>query len=232
MVKEPRRRFGDDLRYVIRHLPLVDVHPHAELAAQAMEEAGAQGRFWEAHDKLFDHQDELEFEDPLGYSSRIGIDVEEMARALQDGRHLRRVQGDVISAEASGARGTPTFFVNGRRHVGSYDAETLAAELEATRPARGGRGAEAEPAPACTLHRGGARERRPATCSATTFRPADEVVAGEAQQPHAAQGQQVALLAVSLEGTTGAVVAPAVELHRHPRRRATRRRPRARRVRR
>jgi Na+/H+ antiporter NhaA len=142
MVKELRRRFGDDLRYVIRHLPLVDVHPHAELAAQAMEEAGVQGRFWEAHDKLFDHQDELEFEDLLGYSSRIGIDVEEMARALQDGRHLRRVQEDVISAEASGARGTPTFFVNGRRHVGSYDAETLAAELVATRPRA------SEPAPA------------------------------------------------------------------------------------
>ncbi|MDO8188173.1 Na+/H+ antiporter NhaA [Conexibacter sp. JD483] len=135
MVKELRRRFGDDLRYVIRHLPLVDVHPHAELAAQAMEEAGDQGRFWELHDKLFDHQDELEFEDLLGYAGKLGIDVEEMARALQDGRHLRRVQEDVMSAEASGARGTPTFFVNGRRHVGSYDAESLASELLATRAA-------------------------------------------------------------------------------------------------
>ncbi|MDW5596437.1 Na+/H+ antiporter NhaA [Conexibacter stalactiti] len=133
MVKELRRRFGDDLRYVIRHLPLVDVHPHAELAAQAMEEAAVQGRFWELHDKLFDHQDELEFEDLLGYAGKIGIDVEEMARALQDGRHSERVQEDVVSAEASGARGTPTFFVGGRRHVGPYDAETLAAELEATR---------------------------------------------------------------------------------------------------
>jgi Na+/H+ antiporter NhaA len=133
MVKELRRQFGDDLRYVFRHLPLIDVHPHAELAAQAMEEAAVQGRFWELHDKLFDHQDELEFEDLLGYASKIGIDVEEMARALQDGRHAERVQQDVISAEASGARGTPTFFVGGRRHVGPYDAKTLAAELEATR---------------------------------------------------------------------------------------------------
>lgn len=133
MVKELRRQFGDDLRYVLRHLPLIDVHPHAELAAQAMEEAAAQGRFWELHDKLFDHQDELEFEDLLGYAGKIGIDVEEMARALQDGRHAERVQEDVISAEASGARGTPTFFVGGRRHVGPYDAKTLAAELEATR---------------------------------------------------------------------------------------------------
>ncbi|MDO8209514.1 Na+/H+ antiporter NhaA [Conexibacter sp. CPCC 206217] len=133
MVRELRRRFGDDLRYVIRHLPLIDVHPHAELAAQAMEEAGAQGRFWELHDKLFDHQNELEFEDLLGYAGKIGIDVEEMARALSDGRHLGRVQEDVISAELSGARGTPTFFVGDRRHVGAYDADTLAAEIEACR---------------------------------------------------------------------------------------------------
>ena len=132
MVRELRRRFGDDLRYVVRHLPLVDVHPHAELAAQAMEEAAAQGRFWEMHDKLFDHQDELEFEDLLGYAGALGIDVEELARALQDGRHAERVRADVVSAEASGARGTPTFFVNGRRHVGAYDAESLAAELIAT----------------------------------------------------------------------------------------------------
>ncbi|ADB49941.1 Na+/H+ antiporter NhaA [Conexibacter woesei] len=133
MVRELRRRFGDDLRYVLRHLPLIDVHPHAELAAQAMEEAAVQGRFWELHDKLFDHQDELEFEDLLGYAGKIGIDVEELARALQDGRHLARVRKDVASAEASGARGTPTFFVGGQRHVGPYDAETLARELEESR---------------------------------------------------------------------------------------------------
>nr|WP_246345095.1 Na+/H+ antiporter NhaA [Conexibacter arvalis] len=142
MVRELRRRFGDDLRYVVRHLPLVDVHPHAELAAQAMEEAGEQGRFWEMHDKLFDHQDELEFEDLLGYAGRLEIDVEELARALQDGRHAARVRTDVASAEASGVRGTPTFFVNGRRHVGPYDAETLARELLETAPRRAG----AEPA--------------------------------------------------------------------------------------
>ncbi len=216
MVKELRRRFGDDLRYVIRHLPLVDVHPHAELAAQAMEEAGVQGRFWEAHDKLFDHQDELEFEDLLGYSSRIGIDVEEMARALQDGRHLRRVQEDVISAEASGARGTPTFFVNGRRHVGSYDAETLAAELEATRQ-RGRRAGPSrrpprpQPAPAPAR-----------SCSATSAgrRTRSSCVKRSSVTPRSAE--PVALLAISLEGAAGAVVAPPVQLDRDPRRRPPR----------
>ena len=135
MVRELRERFGDELRYVVRHLPLVDVHPHAEAAAEAMEEAGAQGRFWELHDKLFDHQDELEFEDLLGYGGAIGIDVEEMARALEDGRHAERIAEDVRSAELSGARGTPTFYVNGIRHVGAYDAASLAAELLATRDA-------------------------------------------------------------------------------------------------
>jgi len=133
MVRELRKRFGDELRYVLRHLPLVDVHPHAELAAQAMEEAAAQGKFWELHDLLFDRQNELEFEDLLGYASKVGIDVEEMARALDDGRHAARVREDVISAELSGARGTPTFFIGDRRHVGPYDAESLAAELEASR---------------------------------------------------------------------------------------------------
>jgi Na+/H+ antiporter NhaA len=133
MVRELRERFGDELRYVVRHLPLVDVHPHAETAAEAMEEAGVQGRFWELHDKLFDHQDELEFEDLLGYAGAIGIDVEEMARALEDNRHAERIAADVQSAELSGARGTPTFFVNGVRHVGPYDSDSLAAELEASR---------------------------------------------------------------------------------------------------
>ncbi|HEY4281252.1 MAG TPA: Na+/H+ antiporter NhaA [Conexibacter sp.] len=133
LAKELRERFGNDLRYAIRQLPLVDVHPHAEMAAQAMEEAAVQGKFWELHDVLFRHQDELELEDLLGYAGEIGLDVEEMALALSDGRHAERIRKDVVSAELSGARGTPTFFVNGRRHIGQYDATTLGAELEASR---------------------------------------------------------------------------------------------------
>lgn len=133
VVRELRERYGDELRYVLRHLPLVDVHPHAEAAAEAMEEAAVQGRFWELHDNLFDHQDELEFEDLLGYAGKLGIDVEELARALEDRRHAERVQEQVRSAEASGARGTPTFYVGGVRHVGPWDAETLAAALERSR---------------------------------------------------------------------------------------------------
>jgi Na+/H+ antiporter NhaA len=129
VVRELRERFGDEMRYVFRHLPLIDVHEHAEQAARAAEAAGAQGRFWEMHDQLFAHQDELELEDLLGYAHAIGLDVERFARDLGDARHATRVREDVASAEASGARGTPTFFIGERRHVGPYDAETLAREL-------------------------------------------------------------------------------------------------------
>jgi Na+/H+ antiporter NhaA/protein-disulfide isomerase len=135
VVRELRARFGDDLRYVFRHLPLTDVHDHAELAAQAAEAAAAQGRFWDMHDLLFEHQDELELEDLLGYAHDLGLDVERFAREIADTRHATRVREDVASAERSGARGTPTFFIGERRHVGPYDAETLAREL--ARPSAG-----------------------------------------------------------------------------------------------
>jgi Na+/H+ antiporter NhaA len=133
VVRELRRRLGGDLRYVFRHLPLPDVHEHAELAAAAAEAAAAQGRFWDYHDVLFEHQDQLQYEDLLGYAAELGLDVERFARELDAGVHLARVRDDVESAEASGAFATPTFFVGGRRHEGPYDAETLAAALEATR---------------------------------------------------------------------------------------------------
>lgn len=129
VVRELRERFGDDLRYVFRHLPLTDVHPHAELAAQAAETVHAQGRFWEMHDLLFQHQDELELEDLIGYAAHLGLDAEQFARDLESGRFAETVREDTASAEASGARGTPTFFVGTRRHVGAWDTETLATEL-------------------------------------------------------------------------------------------------------
>jgi predicted DsbA family dithiol-disulfide isomerase len=88
--------------------------------------------FWQMHDVLFEHQDELEVEDLIGYAADLELDVEEFTRALGEQRHAERVRADVVTAEASGARGTPTFFVNGQRHVGPYDADRLVAALEAT----------------------------------------------------------------------------------------------------
>ncbi|PWJ08416.1 Na+/H+ antiporter NhaA [Streptomyces sp. NWU49] len=130
VAQELRQRFGDRLRYVFRHLPLPDVHEHSELAARAAVAADAQGRFWQMHDLLFAHQDQLEFEDIVGYAAQLGLDVERFLEDLDSERTAARVRADVASAEASGARGTPTFFLGSRRHTGPYDAQTLARELE------------------------------------------------------------------------------------------------------
>ena len=136
VARELRAHFGDDLRYVFRHLPLPDVHPHAELAAAAAEAAAAQGSFWEMHDLLFARQDSLELADLAGYAGDLGLDVERFLRDLDDSQSARRVRDDVASAEASGARGTPTFFVGNRRHLGAHDTETLVRDLEASRGER------------------------------------------------------------------------------------------------
>ncbi|MFD3625643.1 Na+/H+ antiporter NhaA [Streptomyces sp. NPDC058698] len=130
VTKELRQRFGDRFRYVFRHLPLPDVHPHSELAARAAVAADNQGRFWEMHDLLYAHQDELEYEDTAGYASDLGLDVEKFLRDLDTDATADRVREDAASAEASGVRGAPTFFIGNRRHTGPYDAETLARELE------------------------------------------------------------------------------------------------------
>jgi hypothetical protein len=131
VTRELRDRFGDRLRYVFRHLPLCDVHPRAEIAAYAAVAADRQGRFWEMHDLLFAHQRRLAVEDLIGYAGKLDLDVDAFLDDLRSPVVQARVRADVASAEASGARGTPTFFVGDRRHTGAYDAETLAAELEA-----------------------------------------------------------------------------------------------------
>jgi Na+/H+ antiporter NhaA len=125
VVRQLLAEFGDELRYVFRHLPLEDVHPHAQLAAEAAEAAGAQGRFWEMHDLLFAHQDALEPADLRRYAEELGLDVDRFWEEVRSRAYARRIAEDVRSAEESGVAGTPTFFVNGRRHQGAYDAETL-----------------------------------------------------------------------------------------------------------
>jgi Na+/H+ antiporter NhaA len=114
-----------ELRFVWRHLPITEVHPHAQLAAEAAEAAGAQGRFWEMHDRLLDHQDHLTEDDLADHARALGLDVERLLRDLRDGRHAARVTRDVESADLSGVAGTPTFFITGRRHYGAYDVEAL-----------------------------------------------------------------------------------------------------------
>jgi Na+/H+ antiporter NhaA len=114
-----------DIRYVWRHLPLTDVHPRAWLAAEASESAAKQGRFWDMHDLLLEHQGALRPSDLIRYAESLGLDIERFSEALRQHRTSPRVARDVDSADLSGVSGTPTFFVNGRRHRGAYDIETL-----------------------------------------------------------------------------------------------------------
>jgi Na+/H+ antiporter NhaA len=138
-IRELLASFGDDVRYVWRHLPLNDVHPNAQLAAEASEAAAAQGRFWDMHDILLAHQGELRPRDVRGYAEQLGLDADRVVEDLRRREHAPRVSEDVASADESGVSGTPTFFVNGRRHYGTYDIDTLTETVRAIR----GRGRQA-----------------------------------------------------------------------------------------
>jgi len=129
-VRELLRDFAD-IRYVWRHLPLDDVHPHARAAAEASEAAGEQGAFWEMHDLLLMHQDAQRRGDLIGYAEQLGLDTGRFAAALDNREFARRVESDVDSAALSGVSGTPTFFVNGRRHQGAFDLASLTAAVKA-----------------------------------------------------------------------------------------------------
>jgi Na+/H+ antiporter NhaA len=124
VVRELLRDFGD-VRYVWRHLPLSDVHPNAQLAAEASEAAARQGAFWEMHDLLFDHQDALEPNDLMGYAEQLGLDAERFTNDVREHEGAAQIAEDVDSADISGVSGTPTFFINGQRHYGAYDIDTL-----------------------------------------------------------------------------------------------------------
>jgi Na+/H+ antiporter NhaA len=132
VVRELLSDFGD-VRYVWRHLPLTDVHPHAQSAAEAAQAAAAQGAFWEMHDLLFRHQDALTPEDLIGYAEELGLDTEWFARDLRDRKGAEWVAADVESADMSSVSGTPTFFINGRRHHGAYDIGTLTSAVRTAR---------------------------------------------------------------------------------------------------
>jgi Na+/H+ antiporter NhaA len=118
------REMGE-LRFVFRHLPLTDVHPHAQLAAEASEAADQQGAFWEMHDMLMDHQGALTFRDVVGYAENIGLDTDKFSEDLRNHAGAYRVAEDVDSADLATVSGTPTFFINGNRHYGAYDLAAL-----------------------------------------------------------------------------------------------------------
>jgi Na+/H+ antiporter NhaA len=130
VLRELLQEFGD-VRYVWRHLPLNDVHPNTQLAAEAAEAAAGQGAFWGMHDLLLAHQDSLGPNDLIGYAGQLGLDLQKFAEDLREHAGAARVAEDVDSADLSGVSGTPTFFVNGRRHYGAYDIRTLSDAVRA-----------------------------------------------------------------------------------------------------
>jgi Na+/H+ antiporter NhaA len=132
VIRELLSDFGD-LRYVWRHLPLNDVHRSAQIAAEAAEAAAAQSRFWEMYDLLLGHQANLGLRDLLGYADELGLDGEAFREHLRKRKGAAKIAEDVESADASGVSGTPTFFINGRRHYGAYDVATLTAAVRAAK---------------------------------------------------------------------------------------------------
>ncbi len=118
-----RRRLRDDLRFVFRNFPLTQIHPEARHAAEAAEAAGAQGKFWEMHDRLFENQHALDDASLVRYAKEIRIDPEAVARDLESGTWTKRVRDHFRSGVRSGVNGTPTFFINGRRYDGPWADE-------------------------------------------------------------------------------------------------------------
>jgi Na+:H+ antiporter, NhaA family len=125
VVQELLARFGGRVRFAFRHMPLADLHPRAPAAAEAAEAAGAQGHFWEMHDRLFEHQLELSDAELRDHAAAIDLDVERFERELRDGIHAARVEEDYLSGVRSGTPSTPRFFVNGVIHLGSPTRASL-----------------------------------------------------------------------------------------------------------
>ena len=131
IVKALQQRLGKRLRFVFRNFPLVNAHPHAQHAAEAAKPAGAQGKFSEMHDSLYENQAALGDKDLIGYATELSLDAKRFARELAEHHYAARVREDFLTGVRSGVIGTPSFFINGQRHDGAYDLESLLAGIEA-----------------------------------------------------------------------------------------------------
>ena len=145
IVKRLQRHFGEDLAFVFRNFPLTEIHADAEAAAETAEFAAAQDRFWEMHDAIFENQAELSPETLLKFARELGLPLQELQSAWVDRTYRERVREDIAGGVRSGVNGTPTFFINGQRHEGSFELEDLIEAIEAVRPRR--------PADTSAIHR-------------------------------------------------------------------------------
>ena len=130
IIRSLRERLGNRLRYVFRHFPISSIHPNAQLAAEATEAAGAQGKFWEMYDYLFQHQTELERVHLIKYAEELDLDLEQFEQDLDEHKYAAKVNEDFLSGVRSGVNGTPTFFINGQRYDGPWDFESLIDAIE------------------------------------------------------------------------------------------------------
>ena len=131
VVQDIQKQLGDQLRFVFRNFPLIEIHPHALHAALAVEAAAAQGKFWQMHDYTFHHQHTLEDADLASFAEALGLDLQQYARDIEHQRFLPNIEEDVESGESSGVQGTPTFFINGVMYRGSWEHDALLAALQA-----------------------------------------------------------------------------------------------------
>ncbi len=130
IVKRVQKHLGPKLKFVFRNFPLNEIHPNAEIAAETAEFAGAGGKFWEMHDAIFDHQQSLSEDVLVELAGKFHLPKQGLAEALEEGTFRERVRADFIGGVRSGVNGTPTFFINGERHEGPFDYETLVAAIE------------------------------------------------------------------------------------------------------
>lgn len=130
ILKQIRETLGDHVRLAFRHFPLNNVHPHASVAAQAAESAGAQGKFWEMHELLFEHQDALETHDFDRYALRLGLEVYQFQADLSSDRFARRVERDYASGVKNQVKKTPTLFINGKKYEGALELEAIVAAVQ------------------------------------------------------------------------------------------------------
>lgn len=130
IVKRIQKTMGNDFCFVFRNFPLTEIHPHALHAAYAAEAAGLQDKFWEMHDMLYEHQDTLEEDDLFRYAQTLQLNTDQFAHDFSSDEVASKVEEDFSSGVRSGVNGTPTFFINGVRHDGSYDYPELLAALQ------------------------------------------------------------------------------------------------------
>lgn len=129
IVKEIQKRLGDKLLFVFRNFPLREIHPHAQHAAEAAEAAAAQGKFWDMHDYLFEHQQALDDNHLSKYAAALGIDTDKFRKEMSGHNYASQIDKSLGEGIASGVEGTPTFFINGVKHNDSWDQETLLAAI-------------------------------------------------------------------------------------------------------